>query len=146
MGLLSEFFVATPDLALKFARHHYEDSDEDDELTELLKPLRYKGFTGLEIGTLWAILEGAPWDVKRHMPENTWFGDETWLNRFPDSLTQLLASSTTEAMATAAVAWSKTEELRRSNPSDLEQVLGGLNILALHAINQQQSVYLWGSL
>ena len=146
MGILSDFFVATPDQAARYASRIDED-DEGDAITALLNPLQLKGLTGLEMGTLWAILEGVEWDVGRHMLESIPTGEdaESWLDRFPDELTRLLARTNASAIESACAAWADTDELRCS-PSDVLPVLRDIQALTIQAEQQGRSVYLWGCL
>ncbi|MFT3736406.1 MAG: hypothetical protein QM776_15540 [Rhodocyclaceae bacterium] len=144
MGLLADFFVATPAEALRYA-NRLSEPDEGEEIEKLLAPAQYKGCTGLELGTLWAILEGKEWDVGKHMPEDVAVGDdeESWLYRFPDELTGLLAEADRDAIETAAITWAKTEELD-CDPEDIKPVLADLQLLARDAISKHKAVYLWG--
>lgn len=91
MGLLSDFFVANEGEAARYADRMSED-DQGKAIALQLRPAEYKGFTDLEVGTLWAILEGKEWDADLHALESDEGGDEgdSWLFRFPDRLVQLL--------------------------------------------------------
>jgi hypothetical protein len=144
--MLADFFIADPAEALRYANRN-EDVDEGEEIERLLGPAQYKGITELEIGTLWAILEGIEWNVKKHMPESIYLGDEgeSWLCRFPVELAKLLANSTVVALESASVHWAKTEELD-CDPADLRPLLDDLQSLARQAGANGKSVYLWGCL
>lgn len=146
MGMLADFFTADPAQALRYA-NRIEDPDEGEEIERLLNPVQYKGITGLEIGTLWAILERKKWDVKKHMPEDIYFGEEgeSWLHRFPVELTNLLANLDEAALLSASVDWAKTEEIDCA-PADLRPLLDDLKFLARQAAANGKSVYLWGCL
>lgn len=146
MGILADFFAAVPAQALKYA-NRINDVDEGDEIERLLKPAQYKGITGLEIGTLWAILEAQEWDVKKHMPDDIQVDDEgeSWLHRFPGGLVALLANAGHEALAKASELWAKTEELD-CDAADLRPLLEDLRSLARQAAADGTSVYLWGCL
>jgi len=108
MAILSDFFVASPEQATRYANRSGEP-DGGAEITALLQPASYTGFTTLQIGMLWAILEGVAWDRKRLMLENIWFSDEgeAWLNRFPNKLMQLLADASADQLAAALVRWGR---------------------------------------
>ncbi len=146
MGLLADFFVATPEQALRYANRD-ADADEGEEIRALLSPLEYKRFTGLEIGMLWAILEGSEWEVGKHMPESCFLGEEgeSWLEQFPSPLVQLLASASEEQVNSAASSWASTEELN-CNPEDVKTVVVDLRALSIRALAEGKSVYLWGCL
>ena len=145
MAILSDFFVASPEQATRYANRSGEP-DGGAEITALLQPASYTGFTTLQIGKLWAILEGVAWDRKRLMLENIWFSDEgeAWLNRFPNKLMQLLADASADQLAAALVRWVATEEVDYS-AEDLAPVLNDLGALASKAAETNTSVYLWGS-
>jgi len=146
LGMLADFFIAYPAEAMRYANRN-DDPDEGEEIELLLNPAQFKGITGLEIGTLWAILECREWDVKRHMPEDICVGedDESWLYRFPDDLTSILANSDKEGLTRASEQWAKTEELD-CDSADLLPLLENLQSLARQAGVKGQSVYLWGCL
>ncbi|MGX9699302.1 hypothetical protein ACWYXK_20220 [Janthinobacterium lividum] len=146
MGLIADFFIAGPAEAIRYA-NRIEDSDEGEEIELLLKPVQFKGITDLEIGTLWAILERREWDIDKHMPEDIYVGEdgESWLHRFPDELTSLLASSNVDALESASEQWAKTEEID-CNAADLRPLLKDLQSLARQAATTGQSIYLWGCL
>lgn len=146
MGILADFFVADSAEGLRYA-NRFSDSDEGEEIEELLQPHRYKGITSLELGTLWAILEGEDWDVKKHMLDfvQTGENDESWLNRFPEELTQLLMMASDDQLQGVAISWAKTEELN-CEPEDLKPILLSLHKLSKESVATNRWVYLWGSL
>lgn len=146
MGLLSDFFVASEEEAVGYA-DRMSDGDQGKATASHLHPAEYKGFTDLEVGTLWAILEGKEWDADLHELENEEGGDEddSWLFRFPDRLVQLLAHVEHSALEAALHRWAETEELQ-VDAEELRPVILDLQRLAKQAIAEQKSVYLWGSL
>jgi hypothetical protein len=144
--MLADFFIADPTEAKRYA-NRIDEPDEGEEIERLMKPVQSKGITGLHIGTLWAILERTQWDVKKHMPEDVYIGEdgESWLHRFPDELTSLLANLDEEGLASASEQWAKTEELN-CDPANLLPLLEDLQSLAQQAAGKGQSIYLWGCL
>jgi hypothetical protein len=144
--MLADFFIADPAEALRYANRN-EDADEGEEIERLLNPAQYKSITELEIGTLWAILEGTEWNVKKHMLEGIYLGDdgEAWLCRFPVALSTLLVNSNVDALDRVSVQWAKTEEID-CDPADLRPLLDDLQSLARQAGANGKSVYLWGCL
>lgn len=146
MGLIADFFIAGPVEAIRYA-NRIEDPDEGEEIELLLNPLQFNGITDLEIGTLWAILERREWDIEKHMPEDIYVGEdgESWLHRFPDELTILLANSSADGLESASEQWAKTEEID-CNAADLRPLLNDLQSLARQAATTGQSIYLWGCL
>ncbi|QRF62727.1 hypothetical protein [Variovorax paradoxus] len=146
MGLLSDFFVANEGEAARYADRMSED-DQGKAIALQLRPAEYKGFTDLEVGTLWAILEGKEWDADLHALESDEGGDEgdSWLFRFPDRLVQLLTHVEHSALDAALPRWADTEELQ-VDVAELRPVVLDLQRLAKQAIAEQKSLYLWGSL
>jgi hypothetical protein len=146
VGIIADFFVATPAEAERYATC-FEDDDGGGGIRELLMAREWKGITDLSVGTLWAILAGVDWDVNKHMLEEALIGEEGefWLFRFPDELTSLLAGASAELLASATGAWAKTDEMGW-DPQELQPVVEDLHGLAKRAIAEQKAVYLWGCL
>lgn len=146
MAILSDFFVASPEQAIRYADRSSEP-DGGGEITMLLAPTSYTGFTTLQIGMLWAILEGVDWSVKRHLLEDIWFSNdgEAWLNRFPSDLTQLLADASADRLTAALTIWAGAKEVAYS-AEELAPMLRNLEALAKQAIATNAFVYLCGSM
>lgn len=144
MGILADIFVATEDEALA-----YESSIDSDDI-EKYERVEFKGLTGLEFGTLWAILENEEWDVDVHMLEDVSYGEdgETWLMMFPDELISLLCSVENNNFESVLDQWAITEELQMSGwePAEVGTVLEDLIRLAKTAQSSKRGLYLWGSL
>ena len=145
MAILSDFFVASPEQATRYANRS-ADQDGGSEITALLQPASYTGFTSLQVEMLWAILRGEVWNVNDYKLEDTSFSDdgESWIHRFPTDLTQLLAGASADQLASALVKWAATEEIDYSQ-AELAPVLKDLETLAKRAVATNTSVYLWGS-
>jgi len=144
MGILADFFVATPDDALKYAA---PGSFQDAALKLRVAPVEYKSFTTVEIGTLWAILANEEWSVAKHdlIDESLEGEEESWLFRFPPALVELLADATDKELSLANAKWATTEELNCA-PSDLLPVTLDLQRLAKTSVATGNPMYLWGSL
>jgi hypothetical protein len=144
MGILADFIVASPEDALR-----YEEIAESDALPPpgRLDRVEYGGFTPLEPEFLWAVLRQEPWDPERHGLEEVQItdGGESWLFRFPDEFTQLIAGMDEATLRRAGEAWAATEQLN-CDPEDLEPVLRDLKRLAELARASSRGLYLWGSL
>lgn len=142
MGILADVFVATPDDALR-----YEDVFMDEGDMSPFERVEYNGFTSLEFGTLWAIVDGVEWDVARHTLSMVRAGDEgeTWLERFPEDLVTSLAAVSEPSIAKIADAWGKTEELQ-CDGAELRPVIDDLRRLAQSSKRSGKGMYLWGSL
>jgi hypothetical protein len=144
MAILADFFVASPEQATRYY-NRTNDADGGSEISGLLQPASYTGFTSVQIGKLWAILDGVGWNVEQHELETIAFSEEgSWLQRFPAVLTQLLTDPSADQVASASVKWAATEEIDCS-PEELIPVLKDLQTLAKRAIATNTSVYLWGS-
>jgi hypothetical protein len=82
MALLTEFFVAPPAYALECTKLVQRGGAI---LTDDFERARYKNFTPIALGMLWAILRNEKWDANRHALEHVCRAEngETWLLRFP---------------------------------------------------------------
>lgn len=143
MSILADFFMSTPEQAIQYA----SSIEAHKALKSTLQPFESSGLTPLELGTLWAILDGTEYDSKKHAFEDVRWGEgnESWLFRFPDMFIVLLAGIDQRALDSACEAWSQTEELQCS-PQDVQPVLAALQDLAGRQTRAEgQSLYLWGS-
>jgi hypothetical protein len=147
MGILADFFVASPEDALRYESELHKVRDTSEMPGDRFERVEYKGFTGLELGMLWAIAVGEEWDLDRHMPANLDHGEEgeTWLDEFPPELISVLASIRDQDVQSLAEAWGGTEELACEG-SLLVPAIEDLRRLALSAQKQGKGMYLWGSL
>ena len=119
MGLLADFVVATPEDALK-----YESFLEHGNWVpaDRFRRAQYKNFTPLALGFLSAILRHEKWDVERHGLEDVSHTDETWLQRFPEELVNLISMLDEAAANRVADAWAQNKEVP-GNSNELEPVL-----------------------
>ena len=145
MGILADIFVCDPADAPKYEARRRAGGIADDP--RYLR-VEYKGVSGLEFGTLWALLENRFWDVRRHMLDDIAYGksDETWLNQFPEGFVTLLAGMDQGSLAPMSSRWSQTDELHGTRPAELLPILADLNRLAIAAQDSGRQMYLWGSL
>lgn len=102
--------------------------------------------TGVEITTLWAILEQIEWNADRHfVPELLSDGEgDSWLHELPPDLVRLLNGLDQTAVQDTARNWAATEELMCS-PSDLLPGLNELSRLARKATEVKKGLFLWGA-
>jgi len=140
MGILSDIFVAKPADAAKYEDHM--NSETGDKLYEVAS---YKNLTPLEFGTLWAILEGRPYDDKKHGLLEVKPTEESWLYRFPSEYVQLLANLTPGKIEAASVPWAATEEIS-GEASDMAEVIVEVSKLARHALLPGKGLFLWNCL
>ena len=140
MGILADIFVSTEEDALLYDPLVGRPADRYDFV-------ECKRFTGLEFGTLWAIIDGEKWDVKRHMLRHISHSDEgeQWLEAFPAELVARLADLPDDGMDALSTAWGKTEELKWDGAL-LLPVLTDLRRLANVAQGSSRGMYLWGCL
>jgi len=147
MSILADIFVSTPEAANDYAASHLRGRPA--HITKY-QPVEYNGLTSLEFGTLWALIAGEEWDVKKHMLEEVSYGEgnESWLCRFQSPLVGLLAGLTDADIDRFAAAWAKTEELEISGATggDVRPIIIDLRRLAIAAQASNRGLYLWGSL
>jgi hypothetical protein len=142
VSVLSDFFVATPEEA---------PQDESlvltkDTLLGNFECVSANGLTGLDIGLLWAALEGQEWDADRHElePVEGEAVSDASLERFPDTLVLALRTLPDERVPAVAQRWGEAEELASSGDVLRFMVLS-LRRLAILAMKEQKSLYLWNS-
>ena len=137
MGILSEFFVASPEAAQACEDLIHTRAFEDQAA--------YTGFTGLELADLWAILAGTDYAPEQHLLESVHDAQDSWLERFPAPFVALLAGLDDQGLASAQLQWAASEELQLA-PDVLRPVLEDLRRLAAKALAEGKGLYLWGSL
>ena len=144
MGMIADFFVATPAEAQRYA-----SMDEDDwEASRALERLEAKGFTCLSMGMLEADLLGVDWDVDKHMLANFAHPDpeseEVWaVDVFSPGYVSLLVD-TPEARVQAALAtWRAREEMAGLSEAFAREFMGNLRRLAASARAQGKGLYLY---
>jgi hypothetical protein len=145
MGLLSDFFVATPEVAL-----HYPSLSEGGNSVSANRVERaeYKNFTPLALEMLWAVLRREQRDAKRHGIERVSRKEEdeqTWLFRFPDELVHLVSALDEPAEKRVADAWVSPGDVP-GDSDELRQVLRDLKRLAIVAQTDGRNLYLWVAL
>jgi hypothetical protein len=140
MGVLSDFYISTPERALAYDDESL-DWPEDDRA-------QFKGLTPLECSTLWCILQGIPWDVQL-MDEFECLlepGDgERFIHRLPTNFIYILASLDASKIAAASEQWAATEEIACA-PDEIRSVIEELARLAKAAEGSNRSVYVWNCL
>ncbi len=144
MGILADIFIATPVDAVA-----YESLTANrPALIEQYRPAEYRNLTGLEFGSLWAILLDEPWEYERHKLKDVRLGKngETWLLLFPAELVGLLIKIDEDDLAAIADRWSRTEELAMRRGGDEEELLRDLRRVAAESDKSGEGMYLWGSL
>lgn len=136
MGLLAELYIASDDQqALKY------DASPD------ISPDRrqYRGFTALELSTLWAIMQGTAWDVALmdEFPELLGVeSGERLVHRLPRPMIEASARMTQAGVSTSSKEWASTDELR-CKPSDVQPIIEDLIQLSGKASASGRAVYLW---
>ena len=135
MSILTELFIA-PDSAATTYGHRSAGQFTGAQLG---------GLTNLEFETLWAILEGTPWDVNKHSLSEVAATESSWTFQFPPGYMDRLSRLDLKAIAPAAAAWSRTDELAGTR-TDLEPVIRKLVGLAQTAAKQGQGLFLWTAL
>jgi hypothetical protein len=136
MAVLAELFISTPAQAAEYDETQ-SVADEDGA--------QFTSFTGLELSTLQAIIEGREWDVSmldsfRTVLEQD--GGERMICELPTAFLERLASLDDEAITTAAEAWAKTDEMVCS-ADDVRPIIEELRRLAQRARSSGRGVFLW---
>jgi hypothetical protein len=144
VGLLADFFVATPEDALQYGT--FVQNGEPIP-ADRIQVVSYKNFTPLALERLWAILRREEWDVKRHNLEYVFHSEdgESWLFRFPNEMVQRLSALKETDLHQVAGAWVNPPEVP-GNSDELLPVLMDLKQLAARSQMHDRNVYLWGSL
>jgi hypothetical protein len=137
MGVLSDLYLSTPDLAAGYGENLEVPAGERAE---------FKRLTFLEFSMLWAIMEGVPWEEDRHMDvfEMVASRDDggEMIFRFPEEFIATASTVEPAHAAAAAEAWSQTEELA-CTAGDIRPAIDELIRLARLALQSGKSVYLW---
>ena len=144
MGMLCDFFVGTPEEALRYV-HRHDDEDEGEAIEELLQPAEMKGLEMLVLGLLWAILAKEPFSLDRHSVPEQFFGEEHshWLGELPTPMVQLLAQLDDAGLQAAATQWAATEEMR-GDPEVLTWCISTLRDMAQRALREGKGLHYWG--
>jgi hypothetical protein len=136
MGVLSDLYVSTPELA---EAYDDEQTRPDNERAEL------SGLTEIEFSTLWAIIEGEEWE-ERHMDAFESIlqksDGERLIFRLPDAFVAKAATLSQGDAASAAEAWAETDELE-CDAEELLPAIQELTRLSKEAIRSGRSLYLW---
>jgi len=143
MGMLSDFFIA----AGADAATGYECSllDEDEDRRKAFHAREYKGFTGLEVGRLHALLARQPFSLAEHMPEVVSSERHEGITQaLPDEFRDALADMQAGQIKDLAAKWAAEmmEEIE-FDPAFLETMLPDLRDLAQSARNAGKGLYLW---
>jgi hypothetical protein len=136
MGLLADIYVSRDD---------EEATRYDSEPSTFKDREQYRGFTVLELSTLWAKIKGIEWDVSslREFPAVlVQDGGERLIHRLPMALTAQLARLTPEQISIAADQWAATDELRCA-AADVQPIIEGLVRLAKAASETDRKIYFW---
>lgn len=136
MGLLADFIVATETEARSY---------EGDATFPERYRAQLRGFTEIELGTLYHIAQGKP------VAEDTLYdfyvirsvdgGERMTTEVIPDLVNHLAAASDAD-LAAWAKEWCQTEELL-CDAGDVLPVLEDLRRLSKLAVSERKSVYLW---
>ena len=153
MGIIADFFVATPEEAMRYPlSDELEDDDWDEgddepepwvDPRESLERLQLKSITGLDMGLLWADLVDVPWDVHKHMLDTVAHDGEWGIDVFPAEFVELLVSVPAARTDPALARWGEREEMARWDKDDIRQFFGQLQALARSAKAQGKGVYLY---
>src|SRR5437879_3800498 len=123
MGLLADLYISNDEEAARY--------DTSPELFAVDR-VQFRGFTELELSTLWAIIRGIQWEVSS-MDEFSSIlrsgGGERLVTRLPPAMVADVARLSPDQMRDVANKWAATEELSCS-ADDVLPVIKGLGGLA----------------
>jgi hypothetical protein len=137
MSMPAIFFVASESVAQGVHLNHTLPPEDVAELS---------GVDTLKMSTLWAIIDGKPWDVEL-MDEfqEIYTTDSEWLYRIPDDLTKKLAVLDDSRIEQVASAWAKTDEML-CKPAEAVELFNIIAEIAKRSIQTSRSFYLYVSL
>jgi hypothetical protein len=138
MGLLTEFFVSSDQLAPKFT---------GDDTWPSADVLGSKGLTPLHMALLWAALDGVEYDddMGDAFEEVKQPNENQWIYRFPPQMVKTLAESGSAALDRATAEWAAAEEME-SDPKDIRPLVDDLQQLAKNAYATKRSLHIWCSM
>jgi hypothetical protein len=135
MGVLADIYISRNDEARGY----------DKTPDRFANRAQYKGFTPLELSTLWSLMRGTEWDIAL-MEEFPCLlqvdGGERLIHGLPATMISDLSRLTPEQIATLSPKWAGTEELCWS-PDDAREVIESLVRLARDATESGRGLYLW---
>jgi hypothetical protein len=138
MGILSDIYVASPDEAKLY---------DTDQKRFAAVAAQSKGFTELELSTLWAILDNCEWDenlLDEFHNILTIADGERLITRLPDALLDRLTAANDQQLTAAAEQWAATDELQ-CDPADARQFMNDMIRLWRLARSINKSLHLWNS-
>ena len=142
MGLLSDFFIATPE--------HVSGLDVESSPLDRFPGFNCKGVEIVKILTLLSLVDGS--DVMKNIGNiDSYFakqGEESWIVEVPHAITERLSSVNDSELQTLARDWTHTDEwqLEEASVDDVLLILTEMAKLSTVAIQSEQSLYLWISL
>lgn len=141
MGILADIFVANDQDARLYEQRLFGHEAIESPSYERVQ---YKNITSLELGTLWALLHGEDWNVKKHNFLHIGHDEEvgSCLDQFPPELTRSLSALEPKQVSDVSAAWAATEELQWP-ASDAAEVINELVRLARLAVASGNSLYVW---
>ena len=139
MSLLSDFYIASPENAIRY--------DTDRGLPEFERA-EFNDLTYDELANLWAVLQNSeptPDHSKAFDSVLVVDGGARLINRFPSEFVALLAVLDESSASAAATKWVQTGELAYMgcSPSDVMPIINAASRLARNAQESGKGVYLW---
>jgi hypothetical protein len=136
MGLLADIYLSRDDAeAVRY----------DEEPATFADRIQFRGFTTLELSTLWALMRDVEWDVKsldRFPCVLQLDGGGRSIYRIPKDMLEDLARLTPKEMSVVSGKWAATDELA-CEPSDVRPIIEGLASLAVRASKTGRNIYFW---
>lgn len=137
MSILADLYVSTPEKAPEYDETQEAPESERAELTAL---------TSIEFSTLWAIIEGKPWEEAHMDAFETVLeknGGDRMISLFPEKLVELAAALDEAGITSASEEWAETDELEHCEPEELRTAIEELRRVARVAKESKRGLYLW---
>jgi hypothetical protein len=136
MGLLTNIFVAST--------KNPPDPGEEPELAPG-EGIQLKSITGLNLSTLWAIIDAVPWTPDRMDGFESLSGvdDGPWLERCPVGFVESLRAAEGADLDRIGREWASTEEMAGWDAADARSLVAELINLARRADTPGRSMYIW---
>jgi hypothetical protein len=148
MGMLTDFFVASADDAARYDEivNNGEWEEEESSALPLLERVEHRGFTGIELSALWALIEGMECSSK-HMLSTGPVSEESEaiVERFPQPFVELLEALSDSQINELSSSWAGAEGIQH-DAEELVDILSDLRRLARKATSSGKNLYIWYAL
>jgi hypothetical protein len=146
MGVLTDFFVASASDAARYDEivnnGQWGDEEEDPSLPKLERA-EHKGFTGIELSALWALIDSEQPSAKHQLIMGPMHEEsEAIVEQLPSAFVRRLAQLTDAQLSALSSSWAGVEG-NQHEPGQLMDVLADLRRLAQSALGAGKNLYIW---